>query len=422
MECINYLQPEGKLCGSEVSAQKERLILGQGACGRACQQEEPFLSVCIPSYNRGALALRAVKHALEFPYETKVEIILSNNGSTVGAEEYHMIRDLKDPRVRYHEFDKNEGFATNLYQCLKMAQGRFAVFFSDEDILAVECLDAAAAFLREHGDFGGCMFNDLDGAYRDREAKIFDCGIDAVFWTFWTSYITGICFNMERFRERGMFERVQMLRGNQYVEDYFHCACLLMMAEKCNMADAGIPLWKFHEDKDGDIIGGMERVNGIAKFAMPESRLLQEKGALELAGGFLFGEMFQTVLLEWIGMTFGTLSAFWEMYPELMKERYSWPELCMIQYKNCQIILKNAELEKDETAIATVDQKFFHWLDCRRIRPFFTAEENLKATLLANTAEYLYRQGCPFAELDFKTLDEKAADFIRAVLETGGHN
>lgn len=67
-----------------------------------------LFSICIPSYNRGHRAAQLVEKLLAMPFsEDRIEIIFSNNGSDKYKREYQEIKEIKDKRFRYYEFEGN---------------------------------------------------------------------------------------------------------------------------------------------------------------------------------------------------------------------------------------------------------------------------------------------------------------------------
>ena len=54
-----------------------------------------LLSICVPTYNRGksALELATQLASLQEKYLGTIEVVVSNNGSTKGTEEYAKIKE-----------------------------------------------------------------------------------------------------------------------------------------------------------------------------------------------------------------------------------------------------------------------------------------------------------------------------------------
>lgn len=97
------------------------------------RQNQPLLTIGIPSWNRGGRAKKLVEHLCTLPLDVDLEILVSNNGSDKGVEEYHAIRDMEDSRVTYEEFEENKMYYGNIAQVLRKASGRWVMLLSDED-------------------------------------------------------------------------------------------------------------------------------------------------------------------------------------------------------------------------------------------------------------------------------------------------
>lgn len=372
-----------------------------------------FLSICIPSYNRGKLALSAVKHALTSEYDAEIEIIVSNNGSLKGKKEYQEIKRLWDSRVRYYEFEENQGYATNVYNCLKSASGNFAILLSDEDILALENADYFENFLdylNMYPDLGGCITNDVEGIQSNYAGEIFKKGFDASLVALTnTAYISGICYNIDYLKSNNLLKEIDNLRRNLYVEYYLHSACFLLMAGVADLSQTGMPLWHHaHEWISEDVI------DGIQEAAQLENRLAEEAGVMQLLEKYISDGDYK----KWIKLNshkyFGALATMYRTLDAKIKTKYSWIDICIIHYKNwLKIVEKSRQSKENMPAIIKVlDEVFLDWLDCRRIRPIYTEEENLKATLRAHIARYLYHKGTPFLEIDFEAIDQQINKII----------
>lgn len=100
-----------------------------------------LLSICIPTFNRAGILPRALANLHESiesgPLRDHVEICLSDNASTDATSEV-IRRFAADSRVpfRHVRQETNLGFSRNLDQAGRLAQGRYLLFFGDDDRLA----------------------------------------------------------------------------------------------------------------------------------------------------------------------------------------------------------------------------------------------------------------------------------------------
>lgn len=209
------------------------------------KRKNVFLSICIPSYNRGNRALAAVEEICRSVYDSEIEIIVSDNGSTSFTEEYQAIRDMQDARVRYHRYEENMGFLENFVKVLGMAEGKYAVLSSDEDMMLVDNLSHYMNLFKRNGDCGVFFTSGVHGNFLEPaketvrihgEAAI-EKGING-------NYMTGVGYNMWLVRQLKLTEFIQKHADNAMVKFYPHCAMNLKVALVSSVLACGQPpLW-----------------------------------------------------------------------------------------------------------------------------------------------------------------------------------
>lgn len=167
-----------------------------------------LFSICIPSYNRGHRAVRLVRDLLALPYdEDRIEIIFSNNGSEKYKKEYKEIKGISDKRLKYHEFETNQGFAKNVNQVIKMSRGDFCMLLSDEDDILMENLDNYMDFLDMHPELGlvksctSLTYSDLKTQYVSNRGEAVDQ------FYLMGNYISGTIYN-------------RRIISNELIQDY----------------------------------------------------------------------------------------------------------------------------------------------------------------------------------------------------------
>ena len=213
------------------------------------------LSVCIPSYNRGELALEAVQSAAKAKYDIEIEILVSNNGSTLGKEGYKTIQDMKDSRIRYYEFEKNQGFKANVFKCLREARGKFAFLLADEDLLDSAKLDEVFDFLLNTDNVGVCKFNPSEQFRKDLKIAInkkYKKGGEAFSWASNFKYFSGYCYNVELMKKYHVIEQLEKI-DSPYCYDYPTCAPMCLLAEVSDMEESGICVWYYRKPAE---VGG----------------------------------------------------------------------------------------------------------------------------------------------------------------------
>lgn len=413
---VEYFSESGQYLPREIhapnrAAYAERLKEIHGQRLQSSRTGKPFFSVCLPTYNRGELALRAVESVLASEYDFEIEVVVSNNGSLLGQEGYRTIQAIPDSRVLYYEFETNMGMAANICRCLEKARGDYAFFLSDEDLLNVERLKEAFDYLCRSKNLGCCIFdsdNDLEHEVKKkRPALTYKNGPDAVgFACRRAGHLAGVCFDLRLLRQFELLNQVKQFQGtNIYFDFWAHTVLAVLLAEKKDLAMVDIELWHFGDSSD---IDDFEHESGVRKAHFPEPVMEQETAAMEIVKQFFTGECLQAAFVQQIGHAFGLLT--WTYYDigDHLKKLYSWRDICELHYKNCMNILVSLSLTPEEAQAMTakIDEEFFNWLDCRKIRKWFSPEENLKATLRAQVVRHFYDGGTPFWNIDFQQIDD----------------
>lgn len=112
-----------------------------------------LLSICIPSYNRGNRAYENILALMKSYYDEEIEFVLSNNGTENDTKSsYAKIKELEDSRIKYYEFEENQGFAVNCCKVCEMATGKFIMLLSDEDLIDLQSLHLIMKQLEESSD------------------------------------------------------------------------------------------------------------------------------------------------------------------------------------------------------------------------------------------------------------------------------
>ena len=97
--------------------------------------EQHFVSIGLPTYNRADILPRAIDSVLAQDY-SYFELILSDNASSDTTEAVCLAYTKLDARIRYHRNDKNLGAIENYNTVLMLSRGEYYIAFADDDILA----------------------------------------------------------------------------------------------------------------------------------------------------------------------------------------------------------------------------------------------------------------------------------------------
>lgn len=106
----------------------------------------PFFSIIIPTYNRAQLITGSINSAIAQDYPN-FEIIVVDDGSTDNTEE--VVRAINNPKVIYHK-KINEERAAARNAGARMAKGDYVTFFDSDDYLYPFHLAEAAKLVEKH--------------------------------------------------------------------------------------------------------------------------------------------------------------------------------------------------------------------------------------------------------------------------------
>ena len=126
---------------------------------RAVQQNDPLISICIPTHDGRCAALAellkdAIGQAQDVP--GLVEICVSDNASSDGTTE--LLAELSRNaacRVSYHRQPTDIGLARNLLATVELARGRYCWLLGSDDLLAAGALKQALELVGEFPDATG---------------------------------------------------------------------------------------------------------------------------------------------------------------------------------------------------------------------------------------------------------------------------
>ncbi|HEX3074064.1 MAG TPA: glycosyltransferase [Ignavibacteriales bacterium] len=114
----------------------------------AAQTDKPFVSVCIPTYNRAKYIKQAVESALKQNYEN-FEVVVVDDGSTDDTKE--ALAEIKNGRLKYYAKEHSGAPATrNL--AIENARGEYILWLDSDDTLSPDTLALYMKALRENPD------------------------------------------------------------------------------------------------------------------------------------------------------------------------------------------------------------------------------------------------------------------------------
>ncbi len=361
------------------------------------ERDNVFLSICIPSYNRGSVALRNVSHLLHCPYDSEIEIIVSNNGSTKDEAGYQEIKNIRDVRIVYHEFEKNQGFASNILKTLELAKGKFAVLVSDEDLMILEHMNEYLTCLKKNSSCGVFLEGGIGASFRDLPAdKIYHAGADAFSVLVDLNYVTGMTFHVGILKKSHAFEIITRMRGNGFLEYYTHITLALIVGKYANFYRMKLILW--------DARNAVEVGNIIPRYMLPETRIFQQNSIMEFyqKGLLLPASQFVSVFLNRAQKTYYLLEL--SYCHEKFRELYVWEEVCFFVYREQKKYLEEFPViltakGKDAMQKALRDM-FLFYLNSEKIFSIRPLEEQAKKKMAYQTIQKGLEEGKSIEEVE----------------------
>lgn len=172
----------------------------------------PLVTIAIPTYNRANRFLKqAIGCALNQTYQN-IEIIVSDNCSTDNTE--MVVKNCKDPRIRYFRHRKNIGANNNFNFCLEEAKGAYFLLLQDDDLIDADFIETCLRKVNCRTDVGlirtGTRIIDVDGDMITENPNQVAGLSTAEFFRGWflnrtSLYLCSTLFNTERLKEIGGF-------------------------------------------------------------------------------------------------------------------------------------------------------------------------------------------------------------------------
>lgn len=116
---------------------------------------KPFISVCIPSFNRPEELFRLLKTVDSNPDDTQIVVCEDNAPKRleVRARVEEFTKE-SEYAVKYIENEVNKGYDWNVRDFITQADGEYIVFCDDDSCFVAGALDKLIAFLKNHRELG----------------------------------------------------------------------------------------------------------------------------------------------------------------------------------------------------------------------------------------------------------------------------
>ena len=236
-----------------------------------------FLSICIPSYNRGEDAYAAVCEALKSGYDQEIEVIISNNGSTCNRSGYERIKTIQDNRVRYYEAPESMGFYGNINKVIEMARGEFIAFQSDQERIisaAIPCY--MNALYNNPQIFAATSSGEGPNFLKPAASGINGNRLDILNGIMNQTFLSGLMLRKSSVEKKHVFELFEKMKNNYFLQMYAHIFFLLASYDNDAIYIGAESLWIETDgltESEGD---------GVFQYNQPEKRMIQAESAMEL--------------------------------------------------------------------------------------------------------------------------------------------
>jgi len=114
---------------------------------------EPFLSICIPSYNRPQQLGELLRSIDCNPLD--IEIVICEDLAPKRLVVRAVVKEFASASpysTQYHENETNRGFDGNLRRLVECANGEYIMFMGDDDLFVPSALDEFIDFLKQNRD------------------------------------------------------------------------------------------------------------------------------------------------------------------------------------------------------------------------------------------------------------------------------
>lgn len=172
----------------------------------------PLVSIGIPTYNRANSYLKqALKSAVSQTYQ-HIEIIVSDNCSSDDTKS--VVKEFRDPRIRYYRQSKNIGAVPNCNFCLEQSQGAYFLALYDDDLIDEDFISTCMEAVRPPGEpgviFTGARVIDSEGNVLSSSHNTVSGYSTAEFILGWFDrkvplYLCSTLFNTEKLKQLGGF-------------------------------------------------------------------------------------------------------------------------------------------------------------------------------------------------------------------------
>jgi glycosyltransferase involved in cell wall biosynthesis len=136
---------------------------------RIMKENQFFISICIPSYNRPSGLKRLLESIDSKEHINDIQIVICEDNAPKRIEIKAVVDEyLTDSpyAVKYVENHVNYGHGKNWRECSTQADGEYLIYMGDDDVFIPEALDTFIDWVKGHNDLGYIL-----RAYRSTNPK-----------------------------------------------------------------------------------------------------------------------------------------------------------------------------------------------------------------------------------------------------------
>lgn len=282
-------------------------------------RDSVLLTIGIPSFQRGKKAWECVNKLLNCPNNYKIQIVVSNNGST-NSQYYDKIKNINDSRITYFEFEENQGYASNVCKVLELSRGKFCILCSDEDELIIDNLPDLLKIIINY-DIGFLRVSGIGDNMTHFEGTCYNKGLPSIIFGLGSNYITGCCINLEKMKKNGVMEFIREHRGNLFLEYYVHCVIAAYLGKYCNGVNCDIVLFKQGQDED-------KNDERLLPYMTLDSRIEQEISCIELFSDLLEASERIKFIIQCCERTYYLIGVAYNVHDNQFVDGTTWRSLC----------------------------------------------------------------------------------------------
>ncbi|MDE7432758.1 MAG: glycosyltransferase [Lachnospiraceae bacterium] len=117
---------------------------------RKLQESQPLVSIIMPAYNRKNVMGKAIDSCLRQTYKN-IEVIICDDHSTDGTEQYIQNRMKEDFRIRYCKNpDGKKGANAARNTAIRIANGKYLAFLDTDDYLLDDSIEIRVKMFQEY--------------------------------------------------------------------------------------------------------------------------------------------------------------------------------------------------------------------------------------------------------------------------------